>query len=160
MIHEFTRPSFLVLALALAACAPADDADDDDSGVTPDDDDDDAECEEDTMEENDDLLSSRNVLPNGYGGLVACPGDPDWYNFGAQLGDRIDFELTLDQGDVELEAQVLDSAGTVLGETSGTEGAHSIDLVAPDGDQYFVRIELAPGETESVLYAFSVYLNP
>jgi len=77
-----------------------------------------ATCQEDTLEENDELLTATATSPGLQSLLQACDGDADWFEIALASSDELTVEAGFDHGEGDIDLELFDASGNPL--TSST----------------------------------------
>ncbi len=118
-------------------------------------------CQDDPREDNDSMQDATGVSGEyaQFPGLVACPGDEDWFAVDLQAGDGVVAAATPEKGALALrllrpDGQVLDSNGpgtgpvTVAAQAVEQAGTHFAVVSSAEGAQYAIEflVEAAPAQ--------------
>ena len=98
-------------------------------------------CTADAYEPNDSQFSPTTLLSGQTAGLVACPTDFDWFNFGAAPGDIIDLLAQFDGADGDLDLELYDPNGTLVDSATSVTSNEQIVHTATESGQYVVGVQ-------------------
>lgn len=147
---------FLLLLVVVALAQPSCDSepatvedgdvggDDDDAGDDSAGDDDSAgteldQCDDDSREDNDAQDSAAAVSMGSFEGLVACPGDDDWYELTIAEATQLVVQVFFSHDDGDVDVYLESSAGDLLSEGTSSSDNELLDAVLEPGT-YFVLV--------------------
>jgi hypothetical protein len=95
-------------------------------------------CTEDGFEDND-TREAAHVLTAGTVAAATCGGDEDWFSFAAD-GRALTVTLSFSSAAGDLDLEITDAAGTVLGSSNGTSDTETATVTTVSGQRYDVRV--------------------
>lgn len=100
-------------------------------------------CTDDTHEPNDSRTSPASLGSGDYHAVdgVLCSGDPDWFSFEAQAGKRLQVVLVFNNSEGDLDLEVYDASGTLVGASRRTTDEELVDLASlATGGTYTAKV--------------------
>ncbi len=95
-------------------------------------------CTEDAYEDNDSRAAAR-ALTAGTIEAATCGGDEDWYSFVAD-GRPLVVTVTFDGSAGDLDLEIADAAGAVVGSSNGTSDTETATVTTVSGQTYYIRV--------------------
>jgi len=97
-----------------------------------------AGCTEDPFEENDSSAAAATVAAGDHAAAV-CSGDDDWFSVAAD-GRPLTITISFTHADGDLDLELTDTSGAVLGSSNGTSNTESVTLTTVSGRRYLVHV--------------------
>lgn len=76
---------------------------------------------DDGLEDNDTFATALPLAPGTWTNLLTTSGDPDFYSFTLQSGERVDMITTLASSMGDIDFRIYDSSGTLLADVEGPD---------------------------------------
>ena len=103
-----------------------------------------AACGDDPWEDNDYELNAASMSPGVYPDLISCPLDDDWFALdGVFVGDVITGEFTFDDGEGNLDVELIDPIGTVVDLGSSSTDDETVSALAALPGTWLFHVYLA-----------------
>ena len=96
-------------------------------------------CVEDIYEDNDAEVDATPVTVGGYPSLASCPSDDDYFAIELLAGDVLDVDLTFDNGEGDIDLDILDPSGAVvISSNTSTDDEAATWTAATSGEHYIL----------------------
>ena len=122
-----------------------------------------AACGDDVWEDNDYDVYAASVPPGIYPDLVSCPTDDDWFALdGVFIGDVITGDFTFDDGEGDIDVELIDPLGVVVDLGSSNSDDETVSALAGLPGTWLLHAWLATddGLTLGNSYDFELTLVP
>jgi hypothetical protein len=115
-------------------------------------------CTADALEENDSRGAAATITPGQRTGLNTCTGDDDFYAITLAANDQVSAAASFNNGEGDIDMELLDSAGTVLDSAGTTANTENVSATVPSAGTYYVRVFLFgdAGSTTGNTYTLDV----
>lgn len=99
-----------------------------------------ATCSPDRFEPNDTAATASMINGGIQSGLTICAGDEDFFQVALGTGDSVDISVDFVHGEGNIDVQLLDNMGTVVGASATQTGSETISFMATTAGVYTVRV--------------------
>ncbi len=111
----------------------------------------------DLFEENDSMSSAPRIGSGSFPGLVACPGDDDWYQIPVSQVGRLTVDLTFTHSSGNVDARLFDAGGSQVAAALSGGDNEKIEFDVSVAADHFLRVFLTnDDQTPGNSYQLSV----
>lgn len=99
-------------------------------------------CQDDNFEDNDTAAAATSVGAGSQPTLGACPMDDDFYALNLSAGDAVTIDLTFQHGEGNIDVELLNPSGTVVGSGRSRTDNEQITFTAAASGAHIIRVFL------------------
>jgi len=105
-------------------------------------------CTDDSYENNDSMPTASSLGTGSFSaaGLVACPGDDDWYSYYLASGEILNVTLTFSDASGNIDVQIFDSSGSPISGAFSNNDNETLNLAIPSTGTWNLRVFLNGGD--------------